>query len=148
MECSKCNVAKGPDSFYAKGRVCKDCKRDYARKYRSSKGSDMQSHATTDAASIRSVEDLVYIVDEDVRNHLHTLEAQLDDSKDNVVAEITFLKIEMRQAVSSLAERLCTIEALLEALCNNKVSNERNAVPRPECPSHARIASYPLADLL
>ena len=142
MECSKCRVARGPNNFYAKGRVCKDCKRDYARKYRSSKASDMQSHATTDDASVRSVEDYLHMVDEDARDYLRTLEPQISAFKSSLIGEINSVKAEMLQAVSTLSEQLQKVEALLETLCS-KSSNEKNVVS-----SHAHLVSYPLADLL
>ena len=46
MECSKCHVVKSIDGYYATGRVCKQCKIDYARNYRRSKTvSNTQSKA-------------------------------------------------------------------------------------------------------
>lgn len=41
----------------ASGKVCKDCKRNYFRTYRSSKTADARSWATNDDASVRSVND-------------------------------------------------------------------------------------------
>jgi hypothetical protein len=121
MECSKCRIVKERGSFYATGRVCKDCKREYARKYRGSRGSD----AGTDDASTRTVTD--GIVD-----MLHRIE---DD-----VAELKEAKCRADLADTELSHRINKILEYVQRI-DETVSKLATAA------SSAPIWSHPLLDL-
>lgn len=132
MECSKCRLVKDRSSFYAAGKVCKDCKRNYARKYRSSKTGDTQSRATTDDASVRSMDDVSYAAEDTIMERLRKVETDVEESREKVCGEIAFLRAGMHQATSAILERLLKIDESLDKMRRHERS--------------VRITSHPLAD--
>lgn len=95
--CSKCGVVKSADCFYATGRVCKECKKDYARKYRGSKSGDTQSF--DDSASVRS---------DDTRygQEVELMALELRQEMALVRADIDAARADILRAVNALSEHV------------------------------------------
>lgn len=92
MACSKCRIVKERGSFYATGRVCKDCKREYARKYRGSRGSD----AGTDDASVRTISD-------GILEALHRMQEEITELKEER-CRVEFTGADLRQTLGTTLE--------------------------------------------
>lgn len=139
MECSKCKLVKDKSSFYATGKVCKDCKRNYAKTYRNSrtpscattdnddiwnskfKADDTQSCATTTNDAY------------DIMERLRKIETDIDEKVYNTIA---FLWADLHEATNVIMKRLLKID---ESLADMRRQRYKNSV---------RITSHPLADLV
>ncbi len=132
MEIPKCRLVKDRSSFYAAGKVCKDCRRNYARRYRSSRTGDTQSRATTDDASVRSMDDVSYAAEDAIMERLRKIEADVEESREKVCSKVAFLRAALHETTSGIMERLVKIDESL------------GRMQRYE--SFVRIASHPLAD--
>jgi uncharacterized small protein (DUF1192 family) len=99
--CSKCGVVKNADCFYATGRVCKECKKDYARKYRGSKACETQSF--DDSASVRT---------DDTRygQEVELMALEVRQGMALVRAEINAARAEILRAVNALFEHVRHVE--------------------------------------
>ncbi len=105
MECSKCNAVKDQSCFYATGKVCKDCKRNYSRTYRSSRTADARSCATTDDASVRSVDDFLQATDSAIVEHLQKIEADVAGLRNAICREMATLRTDVHQTVDGILRR-------------------------------------------
>ncbi len=114
---------KDKTSFYAAGKVCKDCKQNYARRYRSYRTGDTQSRATTDDASVRSTDDVSYAAEDIIMGRLRKVEADVEESREKVFSEIDFLRADLQDTTSSILKRVQKIDEPLgkmrrqEAFC-------------------------------
>jgi hypothetical protein len=131
MECSKCKTVKDKLCFYATGKVCKDCKRNYSRTYRSSRTAETRSCATTDDASVRSVDDDYLQATEDaIVERMRKIEADIAELKTTMCDEMANL----HHTFSSILERMCRIEDALERFSKTRHYSRS-------------IHSHPLSDL-
>lgn len=131
MECSKCRLVKDRSCFYATGKVCKDCKRNYSRTYRSSRTADARSCATTDDASVRSVDDYLQATEDAIVERLQKIEADVAESRSAVCGEMAALRVDVHQTIGGILERLRRIDEALSSVFPSRRVN---------------INSHPIAD--
>lgn len=134
MECSKCRLVKDRSCFYATGKVCKDCKRNYSRTYRSSRTSDARSCATTDDASVRSMDDYLQATEDAIVERLWKVEGDVAESRDAVCGEMAALRADVHQTVGAILERLRMIDEVLGRLDSRVAARRRS------------ISSHPIAE--
>ena len=135
MECSKCRSVKDRSCFYASGKVCKDCKRNYSRTYRSSRTADARSWATNDDASVRSVDDYQQAKEGAIAERLDKIETDIDGLRATVCREMEASRADMHQTVGGILERLRMIDEALARL-DSRMSTARRV----------SINSHPIAD--
>ena len=116
MECSKCRLVKDPSCFYATGKVCKDCKRNYSRTYRRSRTVDARSCTTADDASVRSVDDLMHGTEDAIMERLQKIEADVAESKERVCREMDSMKAYFHLTVRAILDSLQKIDKSLDGI--------------------------------